>query len=378
VAAYSTPGDVDTSNDYVTVWVPSGGGGGVVQRQTPRHPYVGAGADCPHAGGGFRPTLLDNWAENKHHNALTPVAEMRYMVRLRNEFGMEQKAIAKALGVSAPLVSLRLGLEKLDVVTLGMVEAGVLPVKSAYMLAGIEDADKRAAALVKVAAVFDGLGDEATVKGYEGARNRDCRPGSGGGDGEGGGGAKPITPPAPAEPAHPAAPVDPNAPKPLSAGKVQTTLQNVVKFAGTPNEVRAVLRAVLGWTLGQRTAAAMVTSVAKGLGYDPKTLDFAGMGIGTGKAAPKPAPAAAQAQAQTQTQPELPLAPYTGGEGAGKGMGPRRHRRRSSNPNWWGVGAMGTPPPITKTTRNPLSMPPTPHSPSHSPSPGTAISPREG
>lgn len=211
--------------------------------------------------------LVDNWAENKHHNALTPVAEMRYMARLRDTLGMEQKAIAKTLGVSATLVSLRLGLERLAPAVLAMVEAGELPVKSAYMLAGIEDEGKRAAAVEKVVAVFAGLGDEGTVKGLKLPKTAIVAQA-----------VAEATGTAPADtlmpPPTPAAEANaPTAPKRLAVGKIETTLVNVVKSDAAPAEVRTVLRAVLGWVLGQRTPAAMVNTVAKALGYNPKTFD---------------------------------------------------------------------------------------------------------
>lgn len=214
--------------------------------------------------------LIDNWAENKHHNSLSPVAEMRYMQRLRDVHGLEQKAIAKSLGVSPTLVSLRLQLERLDVGTLKMVESGVLPIKSAYALAGMEDVGKREKALEKVREIFDRLGDADAIKGMKVPKvaivAQAVAEAEGQGEGEG------INPDSTA--GTPAAPVSaaPMAPKRLAVGKIETTLVEVVKHSKTPAEVRTVLRAVLGWVLGQRTPAAMVATVAKALGYDPKVL----------------------------------------------------------------------------------------------------------
>jgi len=226
--------------------------------------------------------LLDNWAENKHHNALTPVAEMRYMVRLRDTHGMEQKAIAKTLGVSPTLVSLRLLLERLDGGVLKLVEEGTLPVKSAYMLAGIEDEGKRAAAVEKVAAVFAGLGDEGVVKGLKLPKTSIVAQAVAEATGANVDVSQPQDVAQPQAP--PATPVDP-APKRLAAGKIETTLVNVVKSEAAPAEVRTVLRAVLGWVLGQRTAPAMVNVVAKALGYSPKTFDAAAVVSGAGAGA---------------------------------------------------------------------------------------------
>lgn len=202
--------------------------------------------------------LLDNWTENSKHNNLTPVSEMRYMTRLRDAYGMDQKAIAHALGVSPSLVSLRLQLEGLDAATLKLVTNGVLPVKSAYALAAMENPAKRAKAMARVVEVFSGLGDADVIAKIKLPKTAMVQAAidaveTYSADGGGEGATIPV----------------PELPRKLTTGKMEKLLQNVVKYPDAPKPVKETMRAVLGWMLGQRTTAAMLKSVCKQVGADP-------------------------------------------------------------------------------------------------------------
>lgn len=235
--------------------------------------------------------LLDNWAENKHHNTLTAVSEMRYMARLRDEYGMGHKEIAQALGVSPSLVSLRLKLELLSPAILKLVDAGVVPVKSGYQLADIEDVAKREKALAKLTAVLGAAGDLDNIKAIKLPKTAIIAgiiDEANGGEAAGAGVSNPSVA---------GGAVLPGTPKPLSTKKIEGALQTAIQHTGAPKGVKDVLRPILGWVLGQRTPQAMLKAIFKVLELDAKEYDIEGMagvvamaagavGVGQGEAQP--------------------------------------------------------------------------------------------
>lgn len=251
--------------------------------------------------------LLDNYAENSLRSELSPVADMRYMARLRDEHGMGQKETAVAMRVSPTLVSLRLSLERLPAKVLDMVESGALPVKAAYQLAGMDNPEQRVIAIDGTLRALDELhavaqgegkavGDaagvapvvpikvEAVAAAIDAAKGKAPKPVKA----KGKRGPKTaadkaaqVTPSTPAPSPATAATPSPNSaidgPKKLSVGRVERELQSACMFAGTPKPLKEVLRAQLQWLMGMKTTDKMLRTVAASLGVDITGLAIPGL-----------------------------------------------------------------------------------------------------
>ena len=238
--------------------------------------------------------LINNYAENHHHASLDPVAEMRYMVRLRDEHAKSGKEIAKLLGITASGVSQRLKLEKLPADVLALVTAGTIPVKGAYLLADMEDQAAQNKAVDKIVAVMDALeaggeslaglklpklkvvetaiaeaeGKSAPVVAVNPAGSVNSA-GAAYGDGLTGDGGGVVIPPS------------------ITAVTETVTtadgLRAALKTPGIPQQLKKALRAVLQYQLGLIGVPVLVDRLARVLEVDPAgVLAVLGGGAGNG------------------------------------------------------------------------------------------------
>jgi hypothetical protein len=244
--------------------------------------------------------LVDNFTENQRNNPLSPVAEMHYFRRLKDEFGFDNKTVAQKLGVSAPLVSLRLSLHVLPASVLKLVESGDLPVKAAQALATMPDDKRRQAVIARAQEVFAGMGDAETLRRMKvpklaivealiqesGANGENGANGANGAPGDGAGGE--VTPPAPLL-------------RKLSHSKMNAALAAAIQFPNTPTATRNVLRAMAAWITGEREIIPTLKAITKACGVDHKAISWEGVMVGA--LPPEQAQAQAPAPAQATTQP---------------------------------------------------------------------------
>lgn len=250
--------------------------------------------------------LLDNFTENSVRNELSPVSEMRYMTRMRDEFGMDQKAIAKEMRVSAPLVSLRLSLERLPAKVLALIENGTIPVKAAYQLAQMDNPDQREIAVSEVMALLtsvdtasrgEDLGEPTPapattkpapikVEKVTAAINKARGKASATVKAKGKRGPKSAADIAAAADVETAAALAPaplaipdSGPKKLSLNRVEKELQNAAMYSKTPAPLKAVLRVQLQWLMGMKTTDRMLRAIAAAIDVDITDLAIPGLTV---------------------------------------------------------------------------------------------------